>query len=89
MVSHCANPECGKPLHYLREGRIFIFRSAVHDGATGEKRSHHLEHYWLCGNCSRVSTLTQDASGNVQVVPRLSDIGEPEDRERSTAGAGL
>ena len=25
MVNQCANPKCGKPLHYLREGRIFVF----------------------------------------------------------------
>jgi hypothetical protein len=25
MMNHCANPQCAKPLHYLREGRIFVF----------------------------------------------------------------
>ena len=25
MVNQCANPSCAKPLHYLREGRIFVF----------------------------------------------------------------
>ena len=25
MVNHCSNPQCAKPLHYLRDGRIFVF----------------------------------------------------------------
>ena len=37
MVSHCANPDCRRELHYL-----------------GSKR---LEHFWLCGECSKNMTL--------------------------------
>jgi hypothetical protein len=25
MVNQCANPECKRELHYLREGRIYLF----------------------------------------------------------------
>ena len=25
MISHCANPECHRPLHYLRGGRVYRF----------------------------------------------------------------
>lgn len=25
MVNHCANPQCCKPFHYLRDGRVYLF----------------------------------------------------------------
>jgi hypothetical protein len=69
MVSFCANPHCGKPLHYLREGRIFIFDVAdAAPGASG-KRVHHLEHYWLCGVCSQAFTVRQEPTG-IRLLPR-------------------
>jgi len=47
MVSHCANPDCRRELHYLREGKIYQF---VLSPKTSSKR---LEHFWLCGECSK------------------------------------
>lgn len=74
MVSNCANPACGKPLHYLREGRIYIFDAAV--GKKGERR---LEHYWLCGPCAKTLVLAQDAQGWIRILPKprtVHDFGE-------------
>jgi len=68
MVNHCANPKCEKPLHYLREGRIFVFDVASEE-ADG-KRSRRMEHYWLCGECAQSMAMQQSAEG-VQVVPRV------------------
>jgi len=51
MVSHCANPDCRRELHYLREGKIYQF---ILSPKTGSKR---LEHFWLCGECSKKMTL--------------------------------
>jgi hypothetical protein len=64
MISNCANPECSKPLHYLRDGKIFLlqFRSAETQNA---KR---VEHFWLCGVCSAKYDVRQAAAG-VEVVP--------------------
>lgn len=63
MVSNCANPNCGKPLHYLREGRIFVFEvSAGIEGPSG-KRTRRLEHFWLCGACAQTMTVQQSAEG--------------------------
>jgi hypothetical protein len=71
MMNNCANPMCAKPLHYLREGRVFVFdvqnRAAV--GGDG-KMSHHLEHFWLCGQCSLQFQVEQDYSTGVRLVPR-------------------
>lgn len=69
MVSNCANPNCGKPLHYLREGRIFVFDvSAGADGPNG-KRARRLEHFWLCGACARTMVMQQSADG-IRAVSR-------------------
>ena len=67
MVSHCANPKCAKPLHYLREGRIFVFDVPGKD--LNGKRSRRMEHFWLCGTCSQTMVMQQSAEG-VRAVPR-------------------
>jgi hypothetical protein len=68
MISCCANPACGKPLHYLREGRIYVFETAAAERKAGQRR---LEHYWLCGACSPTLALVQDTHGHVHLLPRL------------------
>lgn len=79
MVSNCANPGCAKPLLYLREGRIFVFDVSSGEGAGG-KRLRRLEHFWLCGACSRSMVMVQDAQG-IRVlrkaVSRERDDSEP------------
>lgn len=69
MVSHCANPKCEKPLHYLREGRIFVFDVVAGEADRNGKRSRRMEHYWLCGVCSQTMAMEQSADG-VRVVLR-------------------
>ncbi len=71
MVDKCANPNCSKPLRYLREGRIFVFdtpdpRGPVINGRIARRR----EHYWLCGDCSQTFVVTQTYETGVLVVPR-------------------
>jgi hypothetical protein len=61
MVNHCANPECCKPLHYLREGRIFVFDVPDPLAPTRNgKVVRRMEHFWLCGDCSDAYTLEQN-----------------------------
>jgi hypothetical protein len=69
MMNTCANPKCAKPLHYLREGRIFIFE--VSGGAVGDngKPLRRIEHCWLCGDCSQRLTMKQFPDG-LRAVPR-------------------
>ena len=73
MVSNCANPECAKPLHYLREGRIFVFevQEKLASG-TDKKPGRHLEHFWLCGVCSMQFQVEQERDNSIRVVPRRS-----------------
>ena len=80
MVSNCASPGCGKPLHYLREGRIYIFDASSGVGDPGEKRQRCLEHYWLCGSCAETLMLVQDAQGLVRVLPKPAAIRETDER---------
>jgi hypothetical protein len=80
MVSNCANSVCGKPLHYLREGRIFIFDVSLGASAPGQKRQRCLEHYWLCGTCARALILEQDAQGFVHARFRPVAIQESDDQ---------
>lgn len=69
MVDQCSNPQCAKPLHYLREGRIFVFD--VQDPVVGGKPIHRLEHFWLCGECSQRFVLARHPEG-VQLVPKIT-----------------
>jgi len=64
MVKNCANPQCAKPLHYLREGRIFVFDAVESDGT---ESMHHMEHFWLCGVCAQTMRLEKTRQG-VQAV---------------------
>jgi len=73
MLDHCANPQCAKPLRYLREGRIFVFDSS--STSDGVKRAHRLEHYWLCGECSQTLILERTQQG--------IRLGEKPDRAHS------
>lgn len=63
MVNSCANPKCAKPLHYLREGRVFVFDAE----SDGDSRIHRMEHFWLCGVCSQTMRLEKTCEG-VRIV---------------------
>lgn len=73
MVMNCTNPKCGKPLRYLREGRIFVFD--VTEGQ-GVKSTHRLEHFWLCGACSKTLRLEMTSQG-VRAVTKHALQFEP------------
>jgi hypothetical protein len=79
MVNNCANPKCAKPLHYLREGRIFVF-----DAESGsDKPIHRMEHYWLCGVCCQTLRLEKTVQGVRTVkkgpmrITAMQSIGQP------------
>ena len=69
MVNHCSNPQCAKPLHYLREGRIFVFDVPVQSVGGEGKRTRRIEHYWLCGACLQTMLLEQSTEG-IRLIPR-------------------
>ena len=61
MLSKCANPKCKAQLKYVHEGRLFVIwpRAAV---AASQPQ---IEYKWLCGQCCRSMTLTEE--GAIQV----------------------
>ncbi len=67
MVNHCANPICHKPLHYLRDGKVFLF-SHKNSGVDQSGKASRLEHYWLCGICAKEWTLTTDGKDSVKLI---------------------
>ncbi|MGC2618360.1 MAG: hypothetical protein WA414_04910 [Acidobacteriaceae bacterium] len=72
MVSNCANPKCGKPLHYLRDGRIFVFDLPDKVTVANGKKVRRVEHFWLCGACSQTMAMTQSTEGvELTMRPRL------------------
>ena len=66
MLSQCANPKCNKELHYLREGKVFLF-SPNNSSKQPSKTFQLLKHYWLCGECARNWTLAMDSENGVQL----------------------
>lgn len=82
MVNNCANPKCAKPLHYLRDGRIFVFDIVSRDGTKGPdgKHAHRMEHYWLCGTCAQTWQLEQTSENGIRLTskPRFSTRHELE-----------
>ncbi|HVP42401.1 MAG TPA: hypothetical protein VMS96_03160 [Terriglobales bacterium] len=83
MIAKCANPECGAPFRYLREGRLF----QVDQDPAGHRLvgpfliaetgpPHRLEHFWLCGACCRRLTLAIDPQRGVVPVPLPQERGK-------------
>lgn len=77
MLSRCANPACGAPFRYLKEGAVYIAEWA-NEGDTCELgnpagslngRWSRREMYWLCSNCNR-SLLLIANGGQVLTRPR-------------------
>ena len=77
MVSNCANPNCGVPLRYLRDGRLFQFEvRALSSGKSESSESppkkrplRQVWHYWLCGSCSSTMTLQFDQLCGLKITP--------------------
>jgi hypothetical protein len=72
MISQCANPDCGRELHYLRDGKIYQF---VLSTRAGSKR---LEHFWLCGECSKSMILICVNKSEVKTVRKDGTPIHPE-----------
>ena len=74
MVALYANPLCGAPFRYFREGKLFLVdasRSMVNvpGGESANRIQRKSEHFWLCGRCS--STLSVDLNNRGRVSVRL------------------
>jgi hypothetical protein len=70
MVSKCANPDCGKPFKYLRDGKVIRLEVADLTSSAKQRSHKRVEHFWLCGECSQTMTIKFDTHNHVQVMPR-------------------
>jgi len=61
-----------KPLHYLREGTIYIFEIVGADTTNGKRKGHSLEHYWLCGDCSAHHKLERTPAKELRLTSKHS-----------------
>ena len=78
MLSRCANPQCAKPFLRLGQGRLFLAEtvSVAHPpDATvslfpyARHPPRRVERYWLCDQCSRISTLVHDHNQGIILMP--------------------
>ncbi len=77
MVSHCANPNCKVPFHYLRGGRLYRFEikspqipcADVPNAICSEKPSRATVYFWMCMDCCRRFSLKFDPCAGVELVP--------------------
>ena len=80
MLSKCANPECEMPFDY-RQGRFFRFHKEQNAGEAPVNH-HSVQHFWLCGACTKNYTLAYRRSEGVvmQIRAREPEV-EPERAE--------
>lgn len=68
MVSHCANPTCGKPFHYLRGGRLYSFElrsTMTHSVDEKPARKRATVYFWICERCCDTLSLEFDPEHGV------------------------
>jgi hypothetical protein len=52
------------------------------DGKTSHLgKAHHVEHFWLCGNCSRTYTLTYDPDKGVSIQQLLRQLAAAKEKK--------
>lgn len=77
MISHCANPECRLPFHYLKGGRLYRFDvrrpvepcKDVPNAICEAKPSQASIYFWLCDSCSLEYTLQFSTHHGISIMP--------------------
>jgi len=68
MVSHCANPDCHRPFHSLKQGRLVVL-PPLRKSAAPEPAQ--LEVAWLCEDCTGSFSIVRGLAGRL-LVARIS-----------------
>ena len=89
MVNQCANRSCGKPLHSLREGRIFVFDLPDPDVPRAGGRARGLQHFWLCARCSETMVMEQTSEMQIRVSLKSGKIEAELEAEMLPASLAL
>ncbi len=73
MVGRCANPECGIPFRYYRDGKLFRFELSAPSTALTVRpetvTQRRIEDFWLCGACASKMTLISEDGVGVRMRP--------------------
>jgi hypothetical protein len=77
VVSHCANPDCGAPFLYLRDGKLFAVPRPNSKSA--------IEYFWLCGACSTQLELEFGQQDQLPIVVQRADDPGLTGRRQKTA----
>lgn len=75
MISTCANPDCQAAFEY-HEGQLFRFHKAYPAGGK-PPNTHAVQHFWLCGCCSKEYTLAYEDGRGVVMLDRVEMSGPP------------
>jgi hypothetical protein len=87
----CANPACPTAFHWTGGGKFFRFRpdpvSANGNISTADSPdgTHVLRHYWLCEQCSHVSTLVYEEGYGVVLKLLWAELPAGETQEELSA----
>ena len=76
MFTGCLNPDCGVPFAYT-EGRLIRFSRPQFENSLPTSRVI-VEHYWLCGKCSKVYVFDYDRETGMRIKPRPAEAQQQE-----------
>jgi hypothetical protein len=72
MFAKCSNPQCGAPFDY-REGQLIRFsKSALDDQSSTDQ--HRVEHFWLCGSCSKLYEFEYNVGAGMKIKLRVKEL---------------
>ena len=80
MISHCSNPDCKVPFHYLRGGRLYRFDirhlsapcNDVPNAVCSLKPSHAAVFFWLCEQCSLKFSVKFNSQEGLSLAPLIN-----------------
>ena len=73
MISHCANPVCGKSFHYFSGGRLYRFQSPGPEFALQRRSQRDLQHktFTVNGVFLAVRAMLQKVLAAIQLSRRI------------------
>jgi hypothetical protein len=74
MFAKCSNPQCGTPFDH-REGQLIRSSASPLDGQSVADQ-HRVEHFWLCGSCSKLYVFEYKLGTCMKIRPRVREPRE-------------
>jgi hypothetical protein len=74
MFSICSNSQCGAPFDY-REGQLIRSPASPLDSRLPADL-HRVEHFWLCGSCSKLYVFEYKLGASMNIRPRVREAQE-------------